>query len=182
MYIPFLLKPIILFIVAVCLIRLTGRRSIGQMTIPQTVMIISVGAIIVEPFADKDIRKTVISAAIFIILLLIFEFLSFYIKCFKRWAVGEAIPIIQDGAFVYKNLKKLRLTEDEVMSRMRQEGIPELSYIERGTLEPNGEFGYCLTPQAEPVRIQDMMVLLKDLLPEEKFKKIKRQFEEAPKK
>lgn len=182
MHVPFLLKPIILFVVAVFLIRLTGRRSIGQMTIAQTVMIISIGAIIVEPFADKDIRKTVISATIFIILLLIFEFLSFYVKFFKKWAVGAAIPIIQNGTFVYKNLRKLRMTEDEVLSRLRQEGIPKLSYIEEGTLEPNGEFGYRLKPEAEPVRVQDMMAMLKELLPEEEFVKLKGRLKELQKK
>ncbi|MGL4737117.1 MAG: DUF421 domain-containing protein [Cellulosilyticaceae bacterium] len=177
MQIPFLIKPVILFIVAVCLIRLTGRRSLSQMTIAQTVLIISIGAIIVEPFADKDIKKTVATASIFVILLLTFEVLSFYSKTFKRWVVGEAIVIIEKGEFVTKNLRRLRLTENEVLSRIRQEGIPKLEYIELGTLEPNGEFGFILRWDAEPVRVKDFLSLLKNLLDDEKVAQIQKHIE-----
>lgn len=172
MQVPFLLRPIILFIIAVALIRLTGRRSIGQMTIAQTVMMISIGAIIVEPFADKDIRKTVIAAGIFIILLIIFELCSFYFEGFKRLLVGEPIIIIRKGTFDVKALKKLRLTEQEVLSRLRQEGIPKLSYIEEGALESNGEFGYKLTRGAEPLRVEDMIYILNKVLSEDAKKKL----------
>ncbi|WP_053982869.1 DUF421 domain-containing protein [Niameybacter massiliensis] len=167
MEIPFLLKPIILFVVAVFLLRLTGRRSIAQMTIAQTVMIISIGAIIVEPFADKDIKKTIATATIYILLLIIFEVASFYMKWFKKLAVGNKIIIIQDGKFDEAKLKKLRLTKEEVLSRLRQEGIPKLEYVEEGTLESNGEFGFRLTPGAEPLRVQDMVYILNEVLSED---------------
>lgn len=172
MEVPFLLRPIILFVVAVCLLRITGRRSIAQMTIAQTVMIISIGAIIVEPFADKDIKKTIIAATIYIILLIIFEFIEFYSKFFKRLAVGEPIVIIRQGKFDYDNLKKLRLTEAEARSRVRQAGIPKLVYIEEGTIEPNGEFGFRLTRLAEPLRVEDMEYILNQILSDETKKRV----------
>ncbi|MGL5677942.1 MAG: DUF421 domain-containing protein [Cellulosilyticaceae bacterium] len=172
MHIPFLLKPIILFIVAVFLIRLTGRRSLAEMTIAQTVMIISIGAIIVEPFADKDVKKTIITATIFIILLILFELLAFYFKFFKKLAVGEPIVIIRQGIFDDKNLRKLRLTKEEVLAKLRQEGIPKLDYIAEGTMESNGEFGYKLTKEAEPMRVGDMIQLLSSVLGEEEKRKL----------
>ncbi|QUI22679.1 DUF421 domain-containing protein [Vallitalea pronyensis] len=166
---PFLLKPIVLFVVAVTLLRITGRRSLAQMTIPQTVMIISIGAIIVEPFADKDVLKTVTAAAIYIGLLLIFEFFEFYAPGFEKIAVGKVMDIIHEGNFLRKNLKKLKLTESEVMTRVRQEGIPKLTYIEKGTLEPNGEFGFKLKRGAEPLRVQDMEYILNKILLEKQI-------------
>nr|WP_302595456.1 YetF domain-containing protein [uncultured Cellulosilyticum sp.] len=167
MEIPFLLKPIILFIIAVALIRFTGRRSISQMTIAQTVMMISIGAIIVEPFADKDVIKTIIACIIFVVLLIIFELCSFYSKGFKRLAVGDKVVIIRNGIFVESELKKMRITKEEVLSRLRQEGIAKLSYVEEGTLETNGEFGFKLTKAAEPVRVEDMIYILNEVLSEE---------------
>lgn len=172
MEVPFLLRPIILFIMAVILIRLTGRRSIAQMTIAQTVLMISIGAIIVEPFSDKDIQKTAIAAIIFVILLIIFEVCSFHSKRFKKLAVGEPKVIIRKGVFDDEQLKKLRLTREEVMSRLRQEGIPKLSYIEEGTLETNGEFGYRLTKAAEPLKVEDMIYILNEVLSDEAKQKL----------
>ncbi len=161
---PFLLKPIVLFVVAVTLLRLTGRRTLAQMTIPQTVMVISIGAIIVEPFADKDVLKTVTAAVIYIALLLIFQFLEFYAPGFKKISIGKTTDIIREGIFIKENLKKFRMTESEVMTRVRQDGIPKLNYIERGTLEPNGEFGFKLKRGAEPLRVQDMELILNKIL------------------
>lgn len=171
MEVPFLLRPIILFIMAVILIRFTGRRSISQMTIAQTVLMISIGAIIVEPFSDKDIKKTVIAAVIFVVLLIIFEICSFYSKHFKKWVVGEPIVIIRRGIFDEAALRKLRITKEEVLSRLRQEGIAKLSYIEEGTLESNGEFGYKLTKSAEVVRMEDLVYILNQVLSDEAKKK-----------
>lgn len=161
---PFLLKPVVLFIVAVVLLRITGRRSIAQMTIAQTVVIISIGAIIVEPFSDKDIKKTVIAATIYIILLMLFEYFEFHSKFFKKVAVGDEIIIINNGEFVEENLKRLKLTKAEVLSRVRQEGIPSLSYIAQGSMEANGEFGFRLKPGAEPLRVEDMQYILNHLI------------------
>lgn len=163
---PFLLKPVVLFTIAVVLLRVTGRRSIAQMTIAQTVVIISIGAIIVEPFADKDILKTVVAATLYIIMLMIFEFFEFHWKKFKKVAIGEEITIIKNGQFEEENLRKLKLTYEEVLSRMRQEGIPKLSYIEEGTLEPNGEFGFRLKSGAEPLRVEDMQYILNYIMKE----------------
>lgn len=161
---PFVLKPIILYVVAIILLRITGRRSLAQMTIAQTVMVISIGAIIVEPFADKDITKTIIAASIYIVLLLVFEYLEFHFHGFEELAVGKEVIIIDNGEFVNKNLKRLKITKTEIMTRVRQEGIPDLNYIEKGTLEPNGQFGFVLKRGAEPIRVQDIEFIINTIL------------------
>lgn len=166
---PFILKPIILYIVAIILLRITGRRSLAQMTIAQTVMVISIGAIIVEPFADKDITKTIIAASIYIVLLLIFEWLEYYFHGFEKLAVGKEVIIIKNGDFVSSNLRRLKITEAEIMTRIRQEGIPNINYIEKGTLEPNGQFGFILRREAEPIRVRDIEYIFNKILLDKKL-------------
>lgn len=161
---PFIIKPVILFITAVTLLRITGRRSIAQMTIAQTVLIISIGAIIVEPFADKDIIKTIIAAAVYVAMLLIFQFFELHFKVFKKLAVGQEIDIIMNGMIIKKNIDKVRMTETEVMSRIRQAGIPSIEHIEKGTLEPNGEFGYRLKKEHRPIKIKDIEYILNEIV------------------
>lgn len=157
---PFILKPIILYIVAVLLLKITGRRSIAQMTISQTILIISLGAIIVEPFADKDVKKTIIAASIFTALLILFEVLEYYFKGFKKTVIGKEKIIVKDGVIDQENMKKLRLTNDELLSRLRQEGINKVENIKKATIEPNGELGYELTKSAQPITVEDMQFIL----------------------
>lgn len=161
---PFILKPIILYIVAVILLRVSGRRSLAQMTISQTILIISLGHIIVEPFADKDITKTITVAIIFTILLILFEVIEYYFKGFEKIVVGKEKVIIQNGAINHQNMKKLKLTNDELYSRLRQEGINKIEDIKKGTLEPNGELGYELTKAAQPITVKDMEYILNEIL------------------
>lgn len=48
-------KALVLIIFGMLLLRLAGRKSISQMTIPTTIAMISIGTIIVEPIVDHPI-------------------------------------------------------------------------------------------------------------------------------
>ncbi|KUP22694.1 hypothetical protein AWJ19_24610 [Paenibacillus sp. DMB5] len=48
-------KALVLIIFGMLLLRLAGRKSISQMTIPTTIAMISIGTIIVEPIVDQPI-------------------------------------------------------------------------------------------------------------------------------
>lgn len=161
---PFILKPIVLYIVAVFLLRITGRRSIAQMTISQTILMLSLGHIIVEPFADKDIKKTVIVAIILTIMLIIFEIAEYYSKRLEKVLIGKEKVIITDGIIDKENMKKLRLTGAELYSRLRQKGIKKIQDVKKATLEPNGELGFELTKAAEPITVKDMEYILNKIL------------------
>ena len=161
---PFLLKPIVLYIVGVILLRISGRRSIAQMTISQTILIISLGHIIVEPFADKDVVKTVIVAVIFTILLILFEVIEYYFKGFANVVVGKEKVIVNEGVIDRKAMKALKLTREELYSRLRQKGIYNIGDLKKATLEPNGDLGYELTKAAQPITVGDMEFILNKIL------------------
>lgn len=160
----FVFKPIILYIVAVVLLRITGRRSIAQMTISQTILIISLGHIIVEPFADKDVLKTIIVAIIFTILLIVIEVIEYYFNGFEKIVVGKEKVIVKDGIINQKHLEELKLTRNELYSRLRQKGISKIEDVKKATLEPNGELGYELSQAAQPITVGDMEFILNKLL------------------
>lgn len=157
-------EPILLYIIAVILLRITGRRSLAQMTMSQTILVISLGNIIVEPFADTDVTNTIIIAVIFAGLLILFEYLEYHFKFFEKIMVGEKIIVVNKGAINEKNLNKLKLTEDELLSKLRQKGISNIKDIEKATLEANGELGYELTKAAKPLTVQDMEYILNKYL------------------
>lgn len=164
---PFILKPILLYLVAVVLLRITGRRSISQMTISQTILIISLGHIIVEPFVNKDIPKTIIAAIVFTSLLILFEVAEYYFKGFEKVLVGKEKVLISSGVINQKTMKKLRLTKNELYSLLRQKGINQISDIKKATLEPNGELGYELMKAAQPITVADLEHIINQLLDEQ---------------
>lgn len=160
----YILKPIVMFISGVLLLRISGRRSLAQMTMAETIVIISIGSIIVEPFIDEDIKKTVLTAAIFVVLLLFFEVAEYYSETFERLFIGKAKVIIEDGKVKDKETKKLKLTDDELLARLRQLGISKVSDIKKATIETNGVLGYELTEEARPLSVSDFNFIMNKIM------------------
>ncbi|MEK3717382.1 hypothetical protein [Paenibacillus sp. FSL R7-0333] len=57
-------KALVLIIVGMLVLRLAGRKSISQMTIPTTIAMISIGTIIVQPIADHSILITIVAVEV----------------------------------------------------------------------------------------------------------------------
>lgn len=153
-------KALVLIIVGMLVLRLAGRKSISQMTIPTTIAMISIGTIIVQPIADHSILITIVAAAVFIGVLIVVEWLQVRWNAFERLIKGPAVIVIEEGQLQAKNLKKLRLTVDELEMSLRGQGISRLSDVKTATIEPNGQLGYELQDSAKPVTMAQVEALL----------------------
>lgn len=142
------------------LLRISGRKSISQMTIPTTITMISIGTIIVQPIANENILITGIAAIVFILVLIVVEFLQVRWNGFEKWIKGPAIIVINDGQLELHNLKRLRLTVDALEMKLRLKGISKISDVKTATIEPNGQLGYELQDWAKPVTAAQIENLL----------------------
>ncbi|WP_158299278.1 DUF421 domain-containing protein [Paenibacillus antri] len=133
------------------LLRFVGRKSISQMTIPTTVIMISIGSIIIQPFIEKSIWKTIGSAFIIVMLLIIVEKLQIRFQWLEALLGGKSIPVVEDGKLNAANLRKLRMTVDQLEMRLRQSGYGSYKEIEVATLEPNGQVGIMPKPEHRPL-------------------------------
>lgn len=149
-------KSLILVIFGMLILRLSGRKSISQMTVPTTIAMISIGTIIVQPIAEESIFLTLIAAVIFISVLILVEYIQVKWNFFEKLIKGPAIIVVEDGQLVVGNLKKLRLTVDGLEMKLRQQGISNLKDIKTATIESNGQLGYELQDSAKPVTLQQL--------------------------
>ncbi|AIQ49264.1 membrane protein [Paenibacillus sp. FSL R7-0273] len=153
-------KALVLIIFGMLVLRLAGRKSISQMTIPTTIAMISIGTIIVEPIADHHILITMTAAAVFIAVLIAVEWLQLHWSLFERLVKGPAVIVIKDGRVQEQNLKKLCLTLEALEMNLREQGISRLSDVKTATIEPNGMLGYELQDAAKPVTLIQVEALL----------------------
>ena len=152
MFLPFL-KSLILISAGMLLLRISGRKSISQMTIGQTVVLISIGSIIIEPIVTERISNTLIAALTFILFLIFTEFTEVKFPLVEKFLTGRSTVIINEGKLHTDNLRKLRLTVDKLENLLRQQGIKNLADVKTATLEPNGQLGYELQRSAQPLTI-----------------------------
>ncbi|MDQ0171279.1 DUF421 domain-containing protein [Paenibacillus tundrae] len=153
-------KSILLVLVGMLLLRIAGRKSISQMSVATTVIMISIGTTIVQPIANHELSKAIGSAAVFIATLLVVEVLQLKFNFFERLMSGSSKIVVEDGKINVPNLKKMRYTVDQLEMHLRQSGISSVEDLETATVEPNGQLGYVLKRHARPVTIGDLELLL----------------------
>ena len=160
MDLSFIWQSFLLILAGILLLRISGRKSISQMTLAQTVVMISIGTIIVQPIVEKSVIKAIIGAAIFVTSIVILEYLQLKFNIFEKFIMGKSKIVIENGALNIKNLKKLRLTVDQLEMRLRNQGISKIEDVKMATIEPNGLLGYELNDNAKPITIGEFKKLL----------------------
>lgn len=149
-------KSAFLVTAAMVLLRIAGRKSIAQMSVATTVIMISIGTTIVQPIANNELWKAIGSAAVFIMSLLIIEYLQLKFNWFEKLMSGSSKVVIENGQIVPNNLRSIRLTVDQLEMRLRQKGIANISDVKTATLESNGQIGYELMRHAKPVTVGEL--------------------------
>ncbi|NGP46212.1 DUF421 domain-containing protein [Bacillaceae bacterium SIJ1] len=152
----FIWESFVLILSGILLLRVAGRKSISQMTLAQTVVMISIGTIIVQPIVEKSVLKAIVSALIFVIAVTVLEYLQLKSDAFETFITGKSKIVIENGVLNVDNLKKTRLTVDQLEMRLRNQGISRIDDVKTATLEPNGQLGYELKEEARPLTVGDL--------------------------
>ena len=159
----FFFRALILILFGILLLRVVGRKSISQMTIAETVIMISIGTLIVQPIANRSIWRAIYGAGIFVAVTMIVEYLQLKIDPLEKLITGRAKVVITNGQLVPETLKKMRITVDQLEMRLRQAGIEKISDVKTATIEPNGMLGYELMEDAKPLTIGQFKALAIEL-------------------
>ena len=154
-------QTLLIFIVGTIILRIGGRKTISQMTIPQTVMMITIGTLLIQPVADQGLWTTFAIAVILVICLVITEFIQLKFDNAETAISGKAVPVIENGTLIENNLKKLRLPVDKLEQQLRQAGISNIRDVQYATLESNGQLGYTLKSEKQPATKEDIQNLIK---------------------
>src|SRR5699024_9583109 len=156
-------KSVLIVIAGTFLLRLAGRKSISQMTLPQTVIMIGIGSLLIQPVSGNNIWVTLAVGAILITTLFIMEYAQVKGNIFEKIITGKSKVLIENGKLNEQNLKKLRITADQLEMNLRIKSVQNLDDVEWATLEPNGQVGFSLKNDAQPVTKKEFNQLSSDV-------------------
>ena len=147
--ITLLFRTLIVYITLILIMRLMGKRQIGELEVTDLVTTLLISEIASLPITNHEIP--VLCAIIPMITLLVLEVLSSWIlvRFPKLRSLVSATPtvIIQHGHLDQSALLELRISLEELMSEIRQQGLVELSQVDCAILEKNGKL--TILPKAE---------------------------------
>lgn len=149
-------KAVLIIIVGTIILRIAGRKSISQMTLSQTVIMIGIGSLLIQPVAGQNIWVTFGVGGVLVLTLMVMEFSQIKFDFMERFLTGRSVAIIENGQLNEKNLKKLRFTVDQLEMKLRQVNITSLADLKSATLEPNGQVGYELKEEKRPATKKDI--------------------------
>ena len=153
-------QTILIFIVGTFYLRVSGRKTISQMTIPQTVLVIAIGTLLIDPVTRKGFWATFVLAGILVLSLILTEYIQLKFDKAETVDITDTVPVIENGALLVDNMKKLRLTVDKLEERLRQVGITSIEDVQYATMESNGQLGYTLKPEKQPATKEDIQNLI----------------------
>lgn len=151
---------IMVFVIGTIILRISGRKSISQMTIPQTVIMIGIGSLLVQPLVGRGLWPTFGVAAILVLSLIITEYIQVKFDTAETGLSGKAVSVIENGVLNEKNLGKLRLPVDKLEARLRQAGITAITDVQYATIESSGQLGYSLKEGKQPATKEDIQKLI----------------------
>lgn len=96
-------ESLVLVATGMIMLRISGRKSISQMTVAQTVVMLSIGNIIIQPIIETSVIRTIIASAIFISFMIFMEYLQVRFNFVENLITGKAKIVIQDGEIVIDN-------------------------------------------------------------------------------
>ncbi|RBW68156.1 DUF421 domain-containing protein [Bacillus taeanensis] len=153
-------KAILIVFIGTMLLRLGGRKSISQMTVAQTVIMISIGTLLIQPVSEKNVWVTFLIAGLLIATLITMEYLQLKFDKFENLITGKAVMVIENGILNEKQLKKVRLTVDQLEMRLRQHNISKISDVKWATIETSGQLGFELKDAFKPATKGDLDKIL----------------------
>lgn len=137
-------QTILTFIYGVLALRVAGRKSLSQLTVAETVVMIAVGTILIEPLVGKNIWRTFAAVAIIVGTLYLLEQIQLKYPAWERLFTGQAILVIEEGTIRLDNLRKIRMTVAQLEMHLRQASISQVSDVQYATIEANGQLGFLL--------------------------------------
>ncbi|MED1282929.1 DUF421 domain-containing protein [Bacillus mycoides] len=150
-----LFESIILILTGIIVLKLTGSKSVSQMTRAEIIIVVSIGRIIVEPILSRKVGPSIFAGV-----LLIIHFFELKSRKVEKFLNGTSIIVIENGEILKKNLLRAKMSEQQLFMHLREKGIHEIKNLQQATVETNGRIGYQLTTKAQPVTLEMLEKLL----------------------
>lgn len=122
------------------LLRLAGKREIGELTTFDVVVLLMVGNAVQNAMVgpDNSVTGGMVSAAVLILASYLTATVGLHSPIFERAVRGEPTLLVSRGEFVSRNLRREGIDPDEVLMAMREHGIDSLSQVKSAILEIDG--------------------------------------------
>jgi uncharacterized membrane protein YcaP (DUF421 family) len=142
------LRSIFVFFFIYLLTRLVGRRELSTLEPFDLFLLIVVGDAVQQGLTQDDYSVTgaLIVIVTFGVLQVGLSYLSFHFPALRPALDGEPLVLVEDGRPIGRNLRRERLTLEELASAARRHEIAHIEDVKWAVLETSGEITFIRKP------------------------------------
>ena len=151
------LRTIFLYLILILVVRLMGKRQIGEMEPAEFVVTMLIANLASIPMQASGLPLLSGLVPILTVLgvQLILAVASMRFISFRRLLCGKPVILISEGTIDQTNLRRARITLDELTEHLREREVRDLSLVQYAILETNGQISVFPYPQYQPASAKD---------------------------
>lgn len=163
MYIT-IIRTVLLYVLIVFAVRIMGKRQLSELQPSELVVTLIIADIASIPMEDnsRPLLSGIIPMLILVALEIIVSVLMMKIPKFRKVVCGSPVMIIEDGRLLQKEMKRLRITTEDLCVQLRQQGVFSLDDVEYCIAETNGNLSVLQKPNKRNPTAQDLDITIED--------------------
>ena len=147
-----LIRAVILYLALILVVRLMGKRQLGEMEPMEFVVTMLIANLAAVPMQETGTPLLAGLLPILVVLSmeLVLSVLSYKSVPIRRFLCGKPVVLIENGKLLQENLKKTRVHTDELTEYLRIQGVTDLTQVQYAILETSGAISTFLYPKYQP--------------------------------
>jgi hypothetical protein len=136
-----MLRGSVMYWVLFLMLRFVMRREVGGVGIADILVLVLLADASQNAMAGEytTIAEGVVLVATIVGWNVLFDWLAFRYQGFARFVEPPAVTLVRNGRVLHRNLRREFVTLDELMSKLRTQGIDDLSLVKRACIEGDGK-------------------------------------------
>lgn len=153
-----ILRTVLIYFFLVLIIRLMGKRQIGQLQPGELIITMLISEIATIPI--EDTQEPLLHAFVPILLLALLEIGTSFaaLKFIRMRSVfqGHSIVVIKNGKLDYKQLRRLRYSVDDLLESLRSKDVFDIEEVQYAIIETDGSLSVLLKPEYRTATVNDV--------------------------
>lgn len=156
-----ILRAFILYIFAIFVMRIMGKREIGQLQPFELAITLIISDLLVIPMENTGVP--LVNGVIPVLVITFSQFLFSYITVknerIQQIVSGKPTLMIKNGNLVEPNLRKQNYNITELLEQLRINGVDRVQDVECAMLETNGQLSVILKTLKRPATVEDIGIV-----------------------
>jgi len=151
-----ILRTAVVYIVVLVLLRVAGKRELGQMSAVDLVVILVISNAVQNAMTggDNSLIGGILAACTLVAMNLAFGRVANRVPLLEHLFTSEPTLLVDDGKLIEKHLERENVTHEDIEMSAREHGIDDLKDVRAAILERDGSISIIPTRAGESIRTQ----------------------------